>query len=226
MNPIIEDHSQATIGAPAQTLPVNRPTLDQIKARIRRYNADLPPSSPTFEAAVILLAGLEFGHNIDMLARRTGYDRGFVARCARRLTDNGVWKQDRTNAEWSQADEASGTFWNDVAVAEGHMCRRVHPDGHFEWAPAGYWNKSYLSADPAAQDHNANTYLDATQAEPPPGPAAAEAAAKPTDAPPDPSNAPNPPDTHPSVDAIGADNSPAAPPPSLGTAFHDVVWIS
>jgi len=156
-----------SIGTPSET--GGKPSLDQIKARIRRYNADVDPSGSAFKAGVLLLAGLEYGHNIDMLARRTGYERCFVARCARRLIDNGVWKQGQTIVDWSQADEASGTFWNDVAVAEGRMCRRLGEYGRFEWAPAGYWNKSFLFVDPAAKDHVAATYLDPTEpAAPPP----------------------------------------------------------
>ena len=166
MNWITEHVSETevgpSIGSPSSETG-EKASIDQIRARIRRYNADVDPSGSTFKAGVLLLAGLEYGHNIDMLANRTGYDRCFVARCARRLIDNGVWKQGRTIADWSQADEASGTFWNDVAVAEGRMCRRLDEGGRFEWAPAGYWNKSFLFVDPAAKDRVAATYLDATQ---------------------------------------------------------------
>jgi hypothetical protein len=121
----------------------SRVTVTDFEARIRRYNSDLEHDCVAFRAAVILLAGLEFGHNIDRIARRTGYDRPFVARVARRLTDNGVWKGGVTVADWSSSDEASGTFWNDVAVAEGKMCRRIAADGQIEWAPAGFWNKDF-----------------------------------------------------------------------------------
>ncbi|HXH23776.1 MAG TPA: hypothetical protein VNI78_00920, partial [Vicinamibacterales bacterium] len=126
----------------------------------RHYNSDLDPASPTFGAAVLLLAGLEYGHNIDVLARKTGYDRAFVARVARRLIDNGVWKAGVTIADWSSTDEASGTFWNDVAVAEGKMCRRIGPDGRIEWAPAGFWNKNFQFIDPGAEGRLAALYLD------------------------------------------------------------------
>lgn len=137
-------------------------TIRDFEARIRRYNSDLDSSSITFRSAVILLAGLEFGHNIDRVARRTGYDRPFVARVARRLIDNGVWNAGVTVADWSSSDEASGTFWNDVAVAEGKMCRRIGPTGQIEWAPAGFWNKSFLFVDPDADDSLSAHYHDAT----------------------------------------------------------------
>ncbi len=138
--------------------------MREIEAKIRRYNADLPPSSPTFKAAVLLFCGLEFGHNIDALSRRTSYERPFVARIARRLIDNGVWKCGVTVADWSSSDEASGTFWNDVAVAEGKMCRRIGPDGRIEWAPAGFWNKSFHFVDPEADQKLAAVYFDSGRA--------------------------------------------------------------
>jgi hypothetical protein len=48
-----------------------------------------------------------------------------------------------TVAEWTAGDEGCGSFWNDVAVAMGKLCRRIGADGLAEWAPAGFWNKSY-----------------------------------------------------------------------------------
>ncbi len=195
-----------------------RPSLDQIRDRIRRYNDDVDTASAGFMAAVILLVGLDYGHNIDSICRRTGYDRCLVARCARRLIDNGVWSQGRTIADWNQTDEASGTFWNDVAVAEGRMCRRLNEDGRFEWAPAGYWNKNFLAENAASQDRVANTYLDNSPDGNGAGPVAIEAG---------------------DVVVIGGpeaetDPEPFSPEsangnhdgvPSLDSVFADVVWI-
>lgn len=135
---------------------------DELRARIRRYNAGLDPAGETFRAALVLVAGSVLGQNVEALARRTGLDRAFVSRCARRLIDNGVWVAGRVVAEWTAEDPASGTFWNDVAVAEGKMCRRVRPDGSLEWAPAGFWNKSFHFLDPEAEDRLGNLYLDAS----------------------------------------------------------------
>jgi hypothetical protein len=88
-----------------------------------------------------------------------------VARVVRRLIDNGVWQSGGTFVDWSIEDEASGTFWNDVAVAEGKMCRRVGPGGQIEWAPAGFWNKSFQFVDPEADRRLANLYLDPNRSE-------------------------------------------------------------
>lgn len=141
----------------------SRMSIRDFEARIRRYNSDLQPDCIAFRSAVILLAGLEYGHNIDRIARRTSYDRAFVARVARRLTDNGVWKAGVTVADWSSSDEASGTFWNDVAVAEGKMCRRIGPAGQIEWAPAGFWNKNFQYVSPENDSELSTEYHDASQ---------------------------------------------------------------
>jgi len=158
----VETEPALTTGHPfADPLrPERRVPVEVLKARIRRYNGDLEPTSEAFGAALVLISGAEYGHNIDQLARRTGLSRAFVARCARRLIDNGVWHGGRTVAEWEPRDPASGTFWNDVAVAEGKMCRRVRPDGSLEWAPAGFWNKNFHFLDPEAEGRLGNQYLD------------------------------------------------------------------
>jgi hypothetical protein len=128
----------------AGSSPQRTATLESWQARVRRYNSDIDPTSDRFRTAVLLLAALDVGQNIDVLARKTSYSRAFVAKVARRLIDNGVWSGGKTISEWAPADEASGVaFWNDVAVAEGRLCRRTVENGAIEWAPPGYWNKSY-----------------------------------------------------------------------------------
>lgn len=153
---------QAASAGPEQLRPTaqQRLSIRALEARVRRYNSDIRTDSPTFRAAVLLLAAVEYGQNIDLLARRTGYDRAFVAKCGRRLIDNGVWVGGSTVSEWSPEDEASGAFWNDVAVAEGKLCRRVGPDGHIEWAPAGYWNKSYDFVGASRENELSTVYRD------------------------------------------------------------------
>lgn len=144
---------------PMRTVPP-RASIAELEARIRRYNSDIDASSSTFRAAVLLLAGIEYGLNIDALSHRTSYPRAFVAQCARRLIDNGVWRDGRIVSDWSPADEASGAFWNDVAVAEGKLCRRETADGEIEWAPPGYWNKTYDFIDSSAGKRLGTTYRD------------------------------------------------------------------
>ncbi|MEW5930013.1 MAG: hypothetical protein AB1941_21370 [Gemmatimonadota bacterium] len=110
---------------------------------------DRSPMALTFRAALLLLAAREIGQNVDRLAARTGTTRSFVGRCARRLLDHGVWADGETVCEWGDEGPAHPSFWNDVAVAEGKMCRRVDESGAFEWAPVGDWIKYYEYRDPS-----------------------------------------------------------------------------
>jgi hypothetical protein len=110
---------------------------------------DRSPMALTFRAALLLLAAREIGQNVDRLASRTGTTRSFVARCARRLLDHGVWADGETVCEWGDEGPAHPSFWNDVAVAEGKMCRRVDESGEFDWAPVGDWIKFYEYRDPS-----------------------------------------------------------------------------
>ncbi len=147
--------------------PTCRSSVDSLQQRIREHNPELDQHSSAFMASVLLLAALEYGQNVDILARRTGYDRGFVARCARRLIDNGVWAGGRTISEWSPHDVASSAFWNDVAVAEGKLCRRINGGGQIEWAAPGHWQKSYDFVDASTDLPVTTVYRDPMAVAPP-----------------------------------------------------------
>jgi hypothetical protein len=224
-------------------MPPARSPMTAIHARIRRYNSDIEPGSDTYRSAVLLLAGLEYGQNIDMLARRAGIDRSFVAKAARRLIDNGVWVGGRTVSEWTALDEASGAFWNDVAVGEGKLCRRTLPDGTIEWAPPGFWNKGYHFVDHELGSSINTVYFDpgertadtvplaverigsddetAETAPPAPDASATTASADPQPAE-NPSAGNSPP---PAGSDETEDREPQPPPPSLNEIFSDAVWI-
>jgi hypothetical protein len=228
-----------------------RSTLAAIHARIRKYNSDVAVGSDTHRAAVLLLAGAEYGQNIDQLARRIGIDRSFVAKAARRLIDNGVWQAGRTVAEWGAHDEATVAFWNDVAVAEGKLCRRTAADGSIEWAPAGYWNKSYQFVDPGAQSKLSAVYHNPGDRPSEPVPLAAEragdqnltsavepgsppastttdpaASAASESAPGSPAPADSTsPDSGSGTEGGHEDDEQKPPPPSLMEIFSDAVWI-
>lgn len=121
----------------------SRSAVSQIRERVRRWSPELSPDSATAEAATLLLASRVFSQNVDRLSLVTGIRREFVARCARRLVDNGVWASGRLVCAWAEEEGDSLAFWADVGVAEGKLCRRVTPEGRVEWAPAGHWRKSY-----------------------------------------------------------------------------------
>jgi hypothetical protein len=120
-----------------------RASLSEVVARVQRMDSTVQPGSSAFEAGVLLQAALHIGHNVDRLSRFTGIRREVVARCARRLVDNGVWHAGNTIAAWTDSPEEADAFRADVAVAEGKLCRRVAEDGQLEWAPQGYWRKHY-----------------------------------------------------------------------------------
>jgi hypothetical protein len=231
LEPLFSDRAEPTESGP-QSAVSKRQVVATIADRIRRYNSDIDSRSDTFRAAVLLLAAAEFGQNIDLLSRCTGFDRSFVARCARRLTDNGVWVSGATVADWSSADEASGTFWNDVAVAEGKMCRRTLA-GNVEWAPAGFWNKNFHFTDSDSEKRLGNKYLD-----PMPEPAAptqhasemigelraVEPAADPGTTN-DPGGAVNESDPTASSESANSPTAGKPPVPTLDRVFQDVIWI-
>lgn len=123
---------------PPPSLPV-----EALRQQVQSLDPDLHTDSPTFSAAVLLLAAAEIGQNVDRLARYTGLRRDFVARCARRLCDNGVWRNGNIIHAWTGGGDDATAFWKDVQVAEGKLCRRRDDQGQIEWAPAGYWTKSY-----------------------------------------------------------------------------------
>lgn len=138
MTPIAESQ------APAPGSRVHPRQLSEgFREKVSRMSPRLAPDSSEFRAAVLLLAGVEVGHNVDRLARLTGYPPDFVARCARRLYDNGVWRGGETCSPWHDQAGGDEAFWADVRVAVGQMCRRVTETGHLEWAPAGYWRKAF-----------------------------------------------------------------------------------
>jgi hypothetical protein len=117
------------------------PNVPEIRQMLSQIRPELAPDSLTFRAALLLLTGPAVAFNIDRLACRTQVPRSVVAACARRLFDNGVWHPDGPVYTWHAADEPK--FWNDVAVAEGQLCRRLDRLGRIEWASAGAWRKAY-----------------------------------------------------------------------------------
>ena len=117
------------------------PSLAGNTTRIARLRAELDPESASYRTALLLVTACEVGHAVHKLALVTGFPREFVARCARRLVDNGVWQDGVTVSPWTTSDSEDAAFWADVGVAEGKLYRRVTTEGHLEWAPPGQWWK-------------------------------------------------------------------------------------
>ena len=119
----------------------DRNTRRALQERIAGLGTPLDPDSQTYRTAVLLLTACEVGQGVDKLANVTGFPREFVARCARRLVDNGVWRDGATDAPWTTSDTEVTAFWADVGVAEGKLYRRVSADGGLEWGRPGQWWK-------------------------------------------------------------------------------------
>lgn len=194
------------------------PAPSDLRARIRRARPELSTEHPLFRAAVLLLAAPPARFNIDRLAHATGYPRAFVAACARRLIDNGVWRDGA--AHTAAADPAEPAFWNDAAVATGGLCRRVSASGAAEWAPPGTWSKPYDFVGGVRGPGLAIAYQDPAPAQAEPdGPGAVdEAPAEPAP----PRVAPLPPRTGRRFDPRPYDDPPAPPRVWLGPAAQVV----
>lgn len=145
-------------------------SADAIRQLIQGLDPHLDPESSTAKAATLLIAGLQMEHNVVKLAHVTGIQVEFVARCARRLVDNGVWREGETLCAWSAGEHAQPAFWSDVAVAEGKLCRRSDEEGRLEWAPQGHWWKSFDHVTRAPEE--GGTRYHTPSAEPEPDPAA------------------------------------------------------
>lgn len=143
------DEAEATASEPESLTPRRLPpvAVKSLRSEVRSFDPALDPESETFRCAVLLLAALEVGQNLARLSRYTQYPRGFVARCARRLVDNGIWRGGETVSSWTDRGPAHQAFWKDVGVAEGKLQRRHSAETGFEWAPPGSWMKSFEYAD-------------------------------------------------------------------------------
>ncbi len=184
--------------------PREEPARATATERVARARPDLDADQPEFQAAVLLLLTAEIGYNVDRIMARTRYPREFVARCLRRLVDNGVQIDARLATRWSNEYLAMKEFWLDVEVALGRYLRRTGADGRPEWAPAGEWVKNFDfrrgESDTAAANeyHRIEPYdpepsaPDAEVAEPAP-PAPTRPATPRVDVPPRPSPSPSAP---------------------------------
>ena len=128
-------------GAVAERASLATAGLEAMRRQIAAARPDLSESTLTYRAAVLLLLGPQLRFNIDRLSSRTRYPRPQVAACVRRLFDHGVWGPTGPDYTWLTCEAPE--FWQDVAVAEGRLCRRRNAAGVVEWAEPGTWTKAY-----------------------------------------------------------------------------------
>lgn len=147
---------------PAPALAPEPSAASLAAASVRRARPDLDSSHALFRAAVLMLCAPAARFNIDRLTRESGFARPFVAACARRLYDNGVWRDGA--AVYAAPSPGAPAFWNDAAVAVGGLCRRIGEAGP-EWAPPGTWSKPYEYVGAARGPGLAIAYRDALASE-------------------------------------------------------------
>ncbi|MBW3629452.1 MAG: hypothetical protein KY464_09160 [Gemmatimonadetes bacterium] len=125
--------------------PARRFTSDvaSVHAEVQRARPNLRSEDPEYRAAVLLLLIHDTGFNVDRLTVRTRFPREFVARCLRRLSDNGWWVDGADTCDWGEERASHEHFWWDVDVALGRRLRRVTGDGERHWAGLDGWVKEF-----------------------------------------------------------------------------------
>ena len=113
---------------------------------VREALEDLDPAmkggedEPGYRTAIVLLAALELGPNVDALSRFTGYSPDFVRAIAGRSVEAGLWTDDDVCCEHWFAQDGQlrcTVFWTDTLVAEGLVVRSwSEEDGAYR-----YWTK-------------------------------------------------------------------------------------
>lgn len=166
---------------PAPDAPPNR--LAEARSAIARARPDVDPESDEFGAAILLLLSRDSGFNVDRLSARSRLPREFVARCLRRLADNGWWVDGRVHCDWGEEGAAADHFWMDARVALGGLLRRTTTGGDLEWAPPHEgWVKDFEYGARDTEREIYNRYRDLARYNPEPvhAPASPTAAEQPT----------------------------------------------
>jgi hypothetical protein len=82
---------------------------------------------PGYRTAVVLLAALQLGPNVDALSRFTGYSWDFVRAIAGRSIEAGLWTEDDVGCDHWFAEDGQVrciVFWADTAVDQGLLVHR------------------------------------------------------------------------------------------------------
>jgi hypothetical protein len=94
--------------------------LREIEKTVREMDSQLAPTEGGFKTAVLLLALLEKGDDIDALTEFTKLPRDFVQARVERLRSNGVIVENgMLNVDWWDEQHGWIEFWMHVSVAEG-----------------------------------------------------------------------------------------------------------
>lgn len=102
---------------------VTQNSISEIVREVKRLDPSLDRNSPSFKAAVCLLAALQVGAITGNVATFTGYSTKVVRKFSGRLRESGIWVRGKTRSEWFDKKTGIAAFWADVAVALGLLSR-------------------------------------------------------------------------------------------------------
>ncbi len=111
--------------------------LKLIKEAVKEFDPSLEGADDDvgFKIAVVLLAALSEGTDVQRLAAFTGYSEVFIAGIACRMREAELWVEDRVCCgQWFEGDFIHpDLFWADVLVAEGLAIRKRENGGVFRY---------------------------------------------------------------------------------------------
>lgn len=96
-------------------------TVGNCKKEIERMDPNINKDDEAYKVAVLLMYGSLSGkHHSKTLYAKTLYPMEFIKTVVKRLKDNGVWENGKTNASWD--GESGGVeFWLHVTVGLGFI---------------------------------------------------------------------------------------------------------
>lgn len=114
--------------------------LSEIKNTVKQMDEQLAPGADGFKTAVLLLALLEKGEDVDALTAFTQLPHEFVHVRIARLKANGVIAEDgKLDVDWWDEQYGGTEFWMHVAVADGLLERVPDCEESTFIAPSDEW---------------------------------------------------------------------------------------
>jgi hypothetical protein len=98
------------------------PTLDEVKAELRRIDPSLTDDHRCFKTALFLVAAkLGVGQSDVALHRFTGFSRGWLIRRIKNLKKAGIWREGTDTHRWYDEGFGAVELRLDVRAAEGEV---------------------------------------------------------------------------------------------------------
>lgn len=98
------------------------PTLDQVKAEVRRIDPTLGEEHRYFKTALFLVAAkMGVGQSDVALHRFTGFSRGWLIRRIKNLKKAGIWRNGTDTHRWNDEGFGAVELRLDVRTAEGEV---------------------------------------------------------------------------------------------------------